>query len=93
MGTRRRSLRARAASCGRALTSPFRRHASPVLAVVGHHDCAARRGSADEHRAWLPQQLRVVQTWGLGVKLIALWVNADWRIDVVRTRGADVRAS
>lgn len=69
------------------------RHASPVLALVGHHECAANPGSADQHREHLLQGLRVLQTWNLGVKLIALWVNADWQIDVLRTRGADTVAS
>jgi carbonic anhydrase len=71
----------------------IQRHGSPVLALVGHHECAANAGSADLHREQLLRGLRVLQNWGLGVKLMALWVNADWQIDVVRTRGADRRAS
>ncbi|MCA1645266.1 MAG: hypothetical protein LC797_07280 [Chloroflexi bacterium] len=71
----------------------IQRHASPVLALVGHHECAANPGSAELHREHLLQGLRVVQNWGLGVKLFALWVNADWQIDVLRTRGADARTS
>ena len=64
----------------------IQRHASPVLALVGHHECAANPGSADEHREHLLQGLRVLQTWSLGVKLVALWVNSDWQIDVLLTR-------
>src|SRR5262245_3075414 len=67
----------------------IQRHGSPVLALVGHHECAANAGSADLHREQLLRGLRVLQNWELGVKLIALWVNADWQIDVVRTRGAN----
>ncbi len=67
----------------------IQRHASPVVALVGHYDCAANPGSAEQHRENLLQGLRVLQEWGLGVKLIALWVNAEWQIDVLRTRGAD----
>jgi carbonic anhydrase len=64
------------------------RHGSPVLALVGHHDCAANPGGADTHREQLLQGLRVLHGWHLGVKLIAIWVNAEWQIDVLRTRGA-----
>jgi carbonic anhydrase len=65
------------------------RHGSPVLALVGHHDCAANPGAADQHREQLLHGIRVLQTWHLPVKLIAIWVNSDWQIEVVRTRGAD----
>jgi hypothetical protein len=34
----------------------------------------------------------VLQTWQLRVKLIAIWVNAEWQIEVVRTRGAQTTA-
>src|SRR5690242_11949416 len=37
------------------------RHGSPVLALVGHHECAANPGTADEHREQLLQGLRVLQ--------------------------------
>lgn len=63
-------------------------HGSPVLALVGHHECAANPGSVDAHREQLVHGLRMLQNWNLGVKLIALWVNAEWQIEVVRTRGA-----
>jgi hypothetical protein len=68
------------------------KHASPVLALVGHHDCAANPGSADAHREQLLSGLRALQGWNLGVKLVALWVNAEWQIEVVRTRGAEATA-
>ena len=66
------------------------RHASPVLAIVGHHDCAANPGTPESHREQLLRGLRVLQEWRLGVKLTALWVNAEWQVEVLRTRGAEV---
>jgi len=65
------------------------RHASPVLALVAHHDCAANPGTAEAHRDQLLRGLRTLQGWNLGVKLIALWITEQWQVDVVRTRGAD----
>jgi hypothetical protein len=47
------------------------RHASPVVALVGHYDCAANPGSAEAHREQLLSGLRVLQGWNLGVKLMA----------------------
>jgi hypothetical protein len=64
------------------------RHGSPVLALVAHYDCAANPASAEAHRDQLLQGLRVLQSWNLGVKLIGIWVNSEWQVEVVRTRGA-----
>lgn len=64
------------------------RHRSPVLALAGHHDCAANPASAEAHRDQLLHGLRVLESWNLGVKLIGIWVNSEWQVEVVRTRGA-----
>jgi hypothetical protein len=64
------------------------RHASPIVAIVGHFDCAANPGDEAEHRVQLGQAIGVLQEWQLGVKVIALWVNQQWQIEVVKTRGA-----
>jgi hypothetical protein len=69
------------------------RHGSAVLALVGHHECAANPGTAEQHRAQLLEGLRILQQWRLDVKLIALWVNSEWQIDVLRTRAADAQTS
>jgi carbonic anhydrase len=64
------------------------KHGSPVVALVGHFDCAANPGSAEAHRQQLLDGTRALQRWNLPVKVLAIWVNADWHIDVVRTRSA-----
>jgi hypothetical protein len=63
-------------------------HASPVVAVVGHHECLANPVDEAVHRAHLEQACAAVQAWGLGVDVIALWVNQDWQVEVLETRGA-----
>jgi hypothetical protein len=67
----------------------IQRHASPVLALIGHHECAANPGTAETHREQLLRGVRALQEWNLGVKLIALWLNAECQIEVIRTRGAE----
>jgi hypothetical protein len=64
------------------------RHGSPVVAVAGHYDCAANSVDAATHREQLLRAVRVVLDWNLGVKVVALWVNQDWQIEVVQTRSA-----
>jgi carbonic anhydrase-like protein len=66
------------------------RHASPVLAITAHHDCAANPVAEDEHRALLVEATRILRGWSLGrVKIMALWVNAHWQVEVVVSRGAE----
>jgi Putative carbonic anhydrase len=63
------------------------RHASPLLVIAAHHDCLANPISDEEHRALLIPALGVLRGWQLGVKVMALWVNASWSVDIVQTRG------
>jgi hypothetical protein len=63
------------------------RHASPVVAITAHHDCLANPVSEEEHRDHLLRAASTLRSWSLGVKIIALWVNERWQIDVVLTRG------
>jgi hypothetical protein len=64
------------------------KHMSPVVAVVGHFGCAANPVEDSVHRAQLERAVATVKEWQLGVKVMALWVNGDWRVDVVKTRAA-----
>ncbi len=64
------------------------RHASPVLAITAHHDCLANPVSEGEHGEQLRQAVGVLVAWNLGVKVLALWVNEHWQIEVVQTRSS-----
>jgi hypothetical protein len=63
------------------------RHASPVVVVAGHYDCLANPVDEAEHRANLVTAIATLQTWELKVKLLALWVNQAWQVEVIKTRG------
>lgn len=60
-----------------------RAHHSKTAAVVGHHDCAANPVSKEEHYRQISAGVERIQGWGLGVKVIGLWVNEYGSIDVV----------
>ena len=61
-------------------------HGSPVLVLAAHHDCLANPVSEAAHREHLQRAMRVLLSWDLGVKVLAVWVNAAWQIEVVQTR-------
>jgi hypothetical protein len=58
-------------------------HHSGVVAVAGHHDCAAYPASDEEHKAAIRAAARHIAGWGLPVRVVGLWVNSWWQVEVV----------
>lgn len=65
-----------------------RAHGSRVVAVAGHHDCAAYSVSREQHLAGIQAAARVIASWGLPVRVVGLWVNDRWEVEVVSDSGA-----
>jgi carbonic anhydrase len=63
-------------------------HHSGVIILAGHHDCAGNPVSEAEHRQQIAAGARAITTWNLGVRVIGLWVNDQWGIDVVSDTGS-----
>ena len=60
-------------------------HASHVIAVVGHFDCAANPVSNYQHVKDITTSTQVVRSWGFPVHVVGLWVDEYGRIEVVST--------
>ena len=60
-----------------------RAHGSHVVAVSGHHDCAANPASHEEHLAQIRRSADIVAGWGLPVRVVGLWVNEWGWVDLV----------
>lgn len=58
-------------------------HGSQLIAVSGHHDCAANPTTDDEHIAQVRKAVAVVESWGLGARVIGLWVDGSWKVHTV----------
>jgi carbonic anhydrase len=52
-------------------------HQSPVVAVTGHHDCAANDADREEHIEQILEGVRVVLAHQLNVRVLGLWLN-EW---------------
>lgn len=61
----------------------IRAHHSSVIAVVGHYDCAGNPVSKEEHLRQIKKCVEVVTSWGLPVRIVGLWVNERWGIEVI----------
>jgi len=60
-----------------------RHHFSSVVALSGHHDCAANSVSKDEHIEQILEGVRVILSHNLNVRVLGLWVNEWDSIDLV----------
>jgi hypothetical protein len=70
------------------VTLSLERHASPIVVIAAHYDCLGNPVTEAEHREHLKRAIDLLQSWHLGVKIMALWVNETGQVDVVLTRGA-----
>ncbi len=52
-------------------------HASPVVAICGHHDCAANKADKEEHIEQILESVRVLLSYHFDVRVIGLWLN-EW---------------
>ena len=59
-------------------------HGSREIAIAGHHACAAHRVSDEQHIADIQATARqVAATWSLPARIVGLWVNDRWQVELV----------
>lgn len=61
-------------------------HASNVVAVVGHYDCAANPVSNCKQYQEIIVATYVVKSWCLPVRVVGLWVDESCHVHVVRNK-------
>ncbi len=52
-------------------------HASTVVALAGHHDCAANPTDKEEHAEQILEGIRVLVSCRLNARVLGLWLN-EW---------------
>ena len=60
------------------------RNQSEHLALVAHFDCRGNPNSKEAHLKQLHQAGKIIETWGLGMNLLMLWVNDKWEVELVK---------
>jgi hypothetical protein len=58
-------------------------HASTLVAVCGHHDCAANPASVEEHWMQIRAAVHQVRSWGLAADVLGLWINYLWQVEII----------
>mgnify|MGYP006883055592 CR=1 FL=1 len=59
------------------------KHKSTKLALVAHHDCAGNPVAKEEHIRQLSQAAKIMATWNLGMKILLLWVDENWEVELI----------
>ena len=67
----------------RKVTFSIRYHNSPVVALCGHHDCAANNADREGHLEQIIEGVRVLQSYNLNVRLLGLWLNEHGSVQLV----------
>ncbi len=55
----------------------------PVVALCGHHDCAANHADREEHCEQILEGVRVLLSYNLGVRVLGLWLNEWGSVELV----------
>lgn len=58
-------------------------HHSKQIALVAHHDCAGNPGSKEQHLDHLQQSAKIMATWHLGMTILLLWVDDNWKVELI----------
>lgn len=59
-------------------------HGSNLIAVVGHDDCAGNPVPKEEQLKQIDIAIEVVKSWNLDARVIGLFVNNNYLVEVVR---------
>lgn len=60
-------------------------HHSTIVVIAGHHSCAANPVSKEEHEAQVRNAVKEVASWRLPVTVAGLWVDSDWKANLLVT--------
>ena len=71
------------ASVKKRLQVSVQAHASEVIAVVGHQDCAANPANRDQQCNQIRQSVEIVKSWQVAVPIIGLYVSDLGQVEKV----------
>ncbi len=62
------------------------KHASKIIAVIGHHDCAGNPECEDVQISQIVTSIETIISWELDVKVLGLWINEDLVVREIKTK-------
>lgn len=58
-------------------------HNSRLIVISGHFDCAGNPVSDELHISHIKKSVETVSSWNLGVKVIGVWVDSSWKVNLL----------
>ena len=59
------------------------KHASKLVAIVGHYDCAGNPVEENTQLKQILSAVKSVKSWNFDVTIIGLWVDENWKVHKV----------
>ncbi|UCD29051.1 MAG: hypothetical protein JSV03_00780 [Planctomycetota bacterium] len=59
------------------------KHNSRVMAIVGHHDCAANPVDKETHFQQIKDCCAIIKIWELMIRTLGVWLNEKWDAEVI----------
>jgi carbonic anhydrase len=60
------------------------KHASKVVAIVGHYDCGGNTAPKPQQLEEIKRSCGLVSTWQNHVEVIGLWVDENWTVNEIK---------
>jgi hypothetical protein len=61
-----------------------KKHNSKIIAIVSHADCAGNPVEKEKHIEQIKKGMKIIKLMRLNVRIIGLWVNENWQVEVVK---------
>ncbi|MCS7098124.1 MAG: hypothetical protein NZ922_04010 [Candidatus Methanomethyliaceae archaeon] len=61
----------------------IKKHASNIVAIVAHYDCAGNPVEKETQLTQLKSAIDRVKSWNMNVKVLGLWVNEHWNVEEI----------
>ena len=63
-----------------------KKHGSKNIIMISHHDCAGNPVSKEEHLVHLEKSVNLITSWNLGVNIIGVWIDENWKVNKIIER-------
>jgi len=57
-----------------------KKHASTMIAVIGHFDCAGNPAGKETQLNHIKKSVKTIQSWAFNIPVIGLWIDDLWTV-------------
>ncbi|MDH5684585.1 MAG: hypothetical protein OEZ20_08995 [candidate division WOR-3 bacterium] len=57
-----------------------KKHASKIIAIVGHYDCAGNPVAKETQMNQIVDSIKTIESWDFAIQVVGLWVDENWQV-------------